>query len=72
VVSGTARLGGALEISPRAGQQPRAGDSWTVLTAGGGITGTFDRVTPGYRARVVDHRVVVTFDGPASPPLARL
>jgi Pectate lyase/Bacterial TSP3 repeat len=67
-VTGRARLGGALEMKPIAGYAPRPGDSWTILVAAGGVTGTFARVTPGYSVRVVGDRVVVTFGAPA--PLA--
>ena len=72
VVAGTAHLGGALEITPRAGYRPRAGDSWTVLTARAGIVGTFDRVTPGYSIRILGDRVVATFTGGVSGPIAHL
>lgn len=70
-VTGTARLGGVLEVRPRAGFQPRAGQSWTILVAGGGITGAFEQVTPGYSTRVVGHRLIVTAGGGRSSPLAR-
>ncbi|WP_374524366.1 autotransporter domain-containing protein [Sphingopyxis sp.] len=39
--TGTANLGGAVNFSPAAGYVIKAGDSYTFLTAAGGITGTF-------------------------------
>lgn len=40
--TGTADLGGAVNFSPTAGYAIKAGDSYTFLTAEGGITGTFN------------------------------
>ena len=66
-VSGTARLGGALEVEPVAGFVPRAGDWWTILVADGGIFGEFESVPPGYSVRIVGNRLMLTFDAICQP-----
>jgi len=71
MVAGIAHLGGALEVHADAGYVPRAGDHWTILTAGHGISGSFTSVTPGYAVSVVGNRVVLTATAP-SAPLANL
>lgn len=43
--TGTADLGGAVNFSPAAGYSIKAGDSYTFLTAAGGVTGTFSNPT---------------------------
>jgi len=48
LISGSAALGGELEITEL--YTPGATHTWTILTAVGGITGSFDTITPGYRA----------------------
>jgi hypothetical protein len=59
--SGTVRLGGALRIEPYGGYEPHDGDSWTIVVAGGGVTGRFQAVPPGYSVNVAGNRVIVTF-----------
>ena len=63
-VRGVARLGGALRV--RAGGTrvaPRAGESWTLLTAAGGISGRLPSVPAGYQVSVARTRVTLTFRG---------
>ena len=43
-ISGTAILDGELEVKEVAGFAPTVGDSFTIVTAPGGLTGTFDNV----------------------------
>ncbi len=43
-VTGGANLGGTIAFAPVAGTTPRNGDIYTVITAAGGVTGTFDTV----------------------------
>lgn len=43
--TGNAILGGTVSFSPVSGYRPTAGDSFTFLTAAGGVTGTFDTVS---------------------------
>lgn len=43
-VTGAANLGGTVLFAPVAGTTPRDGDVYTILTAGGGVTGAFDTV----------------------------
>ena len=69
-VAGTAHLGGALAVHAAAGFVPRAGEHWTILTAGRGISGSFTSITPGYAVSVVGNRVVLTATAPTAP-LAR-
>ena len=59
--SGTVRLGGTLRIEPNGGYTPRAGDSWTIVIADGGVRGDFVSVTSGYTVNVVGRRVIVTY-----------
>ena len=44
VVSGQANLGGLVSFGFASGTTPRFGDSYTFLTAAGGVTGTFSQV----------------------------
>ena len=60
-VRGVAHLGGALRV--RAGRAPRAGDSWTLLTAARGVTGSFRSVPAGYEIAVAGTRVTLTYRG---------
>ena len=50
---------------------PRAGDSWTLLTAAGGITGRFRSVPAGYEVTVAGARVTLTFRGAPAYVAAR-
>ncbi|WP_299323959.1 autotransporter domain-containing protein [Parasphingopyxis sp.] len=43
-VTRAANLGGTIAFAPVAGTTPREGDIYTLITAGGGVTGTFDTV----------------------------
>ena len=49
-VSGSAVLDGSLDITEL--YTPGAADSWTILTATGGITGDFASITAGYEVNV--------------------
>ena len=49
-VVGSAVLGGSLDITEL--YTPGAADSWTILTAGGGITGDFASITAGYEVNI--------------------
>ena len=69
-VRGVVRLGGKLRV--RARVAPRAGDSWTLLTAAGGVTGRFSSVPAGYaRSPWSRTRVTLTFRGPGGYVAAR-
>jgi hypothetical protein len=63
-VVGVARLGGVLRVTARDGYAPRAGDSWTILSAGRGIRGGFTSVPRGYHVTVEGNRVVLTYGAP--------
>ncbi|MBL9172285.1 MAG: hypothetical protein JNL10_02010 [Verrucomicrobiales bacterium] len=57
-VSGAATVGGVLKVNFTEGFAPKTGQTFPVLLAGGGITGTFERVevagvAPGFRSAVV-------------------
>ena len=41
VLTGGAQLGGELSVTLRGGFSPTLGDSFSIITAGGGVTGTF-------------------------------
>jgi hypothetical protein len=69
--SGRVTLGGALRIEPSGAFVPRAGDSWTIVLADGGLRGRFASVTPGYVVSVVGSRVVVTYGEALECVLAR-
>lgn len=43
-VTGAANLGGTIAFAPTAGTTLQTGDEYTLITAGGGVTGTFDTV----------------------------
>jgi YVTN family beta-propeller protein/autotransporter-associated beta strand protein len=43
-VTGRAKLGGALQLISLGGFQPKIGDKFTLITAGGGLTGKFANV----------------------------
>jgi hypothetical protein len=60
-VRGRARLGGALRVEWRGRGAPRDGQSWTILVAGGGITGRFTSVPAGYGVRIDGDRLVLVF-----------
>ncbi len=47
-VSGAATVDGILDLSIAVGDAPGIGDTFTILTAGGGVTGTFDSVVPAF------------------------
>ena len=51
-VLGSASLGGALDVAEL--YTPDGADTWTILTAGGGITGSFDIITAGYQVALAD------------------
>lgn len=46
VVTGEANVGGTVGFARLAGSRPSIGDQYLILTADGGVTGTFDRATP--------------------------
>ncbi|MHC1711431.1 MAG: autotransporter domain-containing protein [Solidesulfovibrio sp.] len=46
-ITGTATLAGTLTIAPVAGYYYRTGQSWTFLTAAGGVSGAFSTVNSG-------------------------
>lgn len=61
-VTGAVTLGGTLNLAAIGGYTPQVGDSWTVLTATGGIAGAFDTPLPaGFVANVVGNDLVVSF-----------
>ena len=66
-VTGTASLGGTLEITEL--YTPGGGDTWTILTAGGGITGSFDTITAGYQVALAngDTELVLSLSGALLP-----
>jgi hypothetical protein len=47
-VTGSATLGGVLDISLLSGYTPNYNDSWTILTASAGITGSFSTIPANY------------------------
>ena len=51
-VTGSAVLAGALNVSLLGGFEPSS-DTWIILEAGGGITGSFESITAGYTARLI-------------------
>ncbi|MBT8484948.1 MAG: hypothetical protein KJO43_05165 [Phycisphaerae bacterium] len=70
VVNGTATLDGMLVVQTIDGFEPDPGSSFTVLTAGADIAGTFatlDAPSPDYAFEVRGTAVVVTFAGAACP-----
>lgn len=56
--TGTANLGGAVNFSPTTGYSLKAGDTYTFLTAAGGITGTFS--TPGSMSAILTPKLTYT------------
>ena len=66
-VVGSATLGGSLEITEL--YTPGGADSWTILTAGGGITGSFDTITTGYQVALAngDTELVLSLSGALLP-----
>ncbi len=60
VANGTAMLDGNLTISLLNGYKPNIGDTFTLLTASGGITGSFDSITSGYEVDIVGNTLQVT------------
>ena len=67
IVSGTASLGGTLDITEL--YTPSGSDSWTILIASGGITGTFDSITDGYQVTLAngDTELVLSLAGALLP-----
>jgi len=63
-VTGRARIGGVLKVTPRNGFAPRPGDAWTILRAKRGVVGRFTSVTPGYGVAIDGNRVVLTYGAP--------
>ena len=66
-VTGFAALGGALDITEL--YTPGGADSWTILTAVGGITGSFDTITAGYQVALAggDTELVLSLAGALLP-----
>ena len=66
-VVGMASLGGSLDITEL--YTPGGADTWTILTAGGGITGTFDQITAGYQVALAngDTELVLSLSGALLP-----
>ena len=66
-VTGSATLGGALDITEL--YTPGGADTWTILTAGAGITGAFDSITPGYQVALAngDTELVLSLGGALLP-----
>jgi hypothetical protein len=60
-VTGSATLGGALEVIPLNGFVPQDGDSWVILRAGGTVTGSFSSIPDRYRVGVVGRDVLLTY-----------
>jgi autotransporter-associated beta strand protein len=59
-LSGSATLGGDLNLVFLGGYTPGHGDSLTILSAAGGVSGSFDSVTPGYDVALVGNDVILT------------
>ena len=66
-VTGSASLGGSLDITEL--YTPGGADSWTILTAGGGITGSFSAITAGYQVALAnsDTELVLSLAGALLP-----
>ncbi len=60
-VTGTATLGGILEIIELDGFVPQVGDFWTILVADGQVLGSFVDVTDGYLVQTFGNSVVVQY-----------
>lgn len=61
-VVGAVTLGGSLDLTTLGGYTPQAGDSWTILSATGGITGAFTSPLPvGYVADIVGNDLVLSY-----------
>lgn len=58
LVGDVATLDGELRVL--AGYAPTAGTTWTILTAAGGIVGSFDAITPGYAVAIVGNNLVLS------------
>ena len=65
VVGDVATLDGELRIL--AGYAPTAGATWTILTAAGGIVGSFDSITPGYAVSIVGNTLVLSLASVPEP-----
>jgi autotransporter-associated beta strand protein len=59
-LSGTANLGGELDVVLLGGYTPTSGSSFTILSAAGGVSGTFASVTTGYNVQVVGNDVILS------------
>ena len=66
-VLGSATLGGSLDIAEL--YTPGGADAWTILTAVGGITGSFDTITAGYQVALAngDTELVLSLAGALLP-----
>ena len=66
-VLGSAVLGGSLDITEL--YTPGGADTWTILTAFGGITGNFSTITPGYQVALAngDTELVLSLSGALLP-----
>jgi hypothetical protein len=59
-VAGNATLDGNLQIILLGGYTPNPSDSWAILTATAGLSGTFASVTAGYVWQIVGNDLVLT------------
>jgi fibronectin-binding autotransporter adhesin len=60
VLSGGVSLGGKLDLIFLNGFVPSSSNTFTIITAPGGISGNFAAVTPGYQVGIVGNDVIVT------------
>jgi autotransporter-associated beta strand protein len=60
VLTGSTTLGGDLDVVLLGGYTPDLGDSFTILSAAGGVSGSFDSITEGYSIELVGNDVVLT------------
>jgi hypothetical protein len=68
LVDGAAMLGGSLEVTLVGGFSPAEGDSWQILTAGGGITQMFSSITAGYTVQQQGNDLVLYFGAAPGTP----
>ena len=70
-ISGAASLSGVLQLGLRDGFVPEIADTFTILEADGGVTGTFDEVvglgSSGWSVSYLPTSVVVAFEGITVP-----